>query len=73
MGKTEQLALEEIDPKLWHGHDVIVPTDQGYRGFCACGWVSRERSTRRKARGEVVSHLARTPAGRRIVATLRKP
>lgn len=72
MTRTQQLAIEELDPKLWHGHDVIVPTETGYRGFCACGWVSRERTTKRGARGEVTSHLARTPAGRRIVASLRK-
>lgn len=72
MPRVVQLALEETDPGLWHGHDVVVPTDTGYRGCCACGWVSDTLPDKAKARGAVSSHLARTPAGRRVVATLRR-
>ena len=68
----EALSFDEIDPDLWHGHDVIVPTTTGYVGYCCCGWTSGECKKRRLARGQVISHIARTPAGRRLRSTLRR-
>lgn len=72
MKRDQQLTLSEIDPAVSHGHDRVVPCMAGYRGRCVCGFVTVELPTKALARGAVSSHLARTPSGQRVVATLRK-
>lgn len=67
-----QLAFDEMYQELTHGHDGVIPTDDGYRARCLCGWISMEKPTKPLARGSASSHIARTVPGARVVALLRK-
>lgn len=71
--RVQQLCLSEIDPDAVHGYDGVRGCSTGYRGRCLCGFVSDELGSRRLAHGAVSSHLSRTPAGLRLMETLRKP
>lgn len=69
---NEQLNLDELLPRNLHGWERIQPTDYGYVPHCVCGARLREMPTKRQAQQELRRHLARTPGGTRLLATLRK-
>lgn len=68
----EQLSLDELRPAVTHDFVAVIGDQWSYSSRCRCGWSSRGMLSRADAWMEYKKHLARTPQGTKLIATLRR-
>lgn len=69
----EQASFDEILDGVVHAYAGMHTTGDGYRGVCACGWVSEWSPTHPEAWVRWRSHLGRTPQARALGYIVRRP
>lgn len=72
MHRPVQLSLDELPDARAHRLLAVWATDTGYRPECWCGRVGDEHTSKAAARADNLSHVARTPYGRAVRATLAR-